>query len=276
MTNPTDAGVEEVARRLWDAGVALKPCAPVRELIGTDAARAYAVQQRNVARRIKAGARPVGRKIGMTSAAVQKQLGYDQPNYGILFQDREVPDGEPAPANRLLQPRAEAEVAFVLGRSLDQEVLTFSQVMRAVDYAVAAIEIVDSRIKNWDIRATDSIADNASCGMYVLGQRPRRITDVDLMLCGMVSRQNGRIVSVGVGGACMGNPLGALLWLARAVLAIGQPLDEGDLVLTGALGPMVPLSRGDLFEAEIDGFGSVRVILSDGDAISAAPYTQST
>jgi 2-keto-4-pentenoate hydratase len=270
MTKPVDVRVEEAARRLWDAGVARMPCAPVRDLIGTDdAACAYAVQQRNIARRMQTGARPVGRKIGMTSAAVQEQLGYDQPNYGTLFDDREVPDGEGAPAIRLLQPRAEAEVAFVLGRNLDQEFLTLSQVIRAVDYAVGAIEIVDSRITNWDIRATDSIADNASCGMYVLGQRPRRITDVDLALCGMVSRLNGRIASVGVGGACMGNPLVALLWLARTVLALGQPLQEGDLVLTGALGPMVPIVRGDLFEAEIAGFGSVRVVLSDGDADSA-------
>jgi len=267
MTKPAEVGIEEAARRLWEASVARTPCAPVRELIGTnDVACAYAVQQRNVSRQRETGGRSVGRKIGMTSVAVQKQLGYDQPNYGTLFADREVLDGEAAPADRLLQPRAEAEIAFVLRQSLDRNALTLTDVMRAVDYAVCAIEIVDSRITNWDIRASDSIADNASCGMYVLGTRPRRITAVDLRLCGMVSRLNGQIVSIGVSGACLGNPLVALFWLARTVLAMGQPLQEGDIVLSGALGPMVPLSSGDLFEAEIAGFGSVRVKLSNGGA----------
>jgi 2-keto-4-pentenoate hydratase len=265
MTEPEASGVEEAARRLWEAGVARTPCAPVRDLIGTDdLARAYAVQERNRARRVAAGARPVGCKVGMTSVAVQRQLGYDQPNYGTLFADREVPDGEVAPADRLLQPRAEAEVAFVLGRDLDRAALTITDVTRAVAYAVCAIEIVDSRIRGWDIRATDSIADNASCGLFVLGGRPRRITDVDLVLCGMVSRLNGRVCSVGVGGASLGNPLAALLGLARAVAAAERPLREGDVVLSGALGPMVPLAGGDWFEAEIGGFGSVRVALPPG------------
>jgi 2-keto-4-pentenoate hydratase len=169
------------------------------------------------------------------------------------------------PSQKWIQPKAEAEIAFVLGRNLDCEGLTIADVMRAVDYAVCAIEIIDSRVADWDIRATDSIADNASCGMYILGNRPRKITDVDLTLCGMVSRLNGRISSVGVGGASLGNPLLALLWLARAVAAIGQPLREGDIVLSGALGPIVPVSGGDVFETEIDCLGSVRVALTVGD-----------
>lgn len=257
---------EEAAMRLWDAASSRKPCAPVRDLIGPDnIAAAYAGQELNIARRINAGARPVGRKIGMTSAAVQRQLGYYEPNYGTLFADREASNGERIPGGRLLQPRAEAEIAFVLGHDLKGEGLTMAHAMRAVEYAVCAIEIIDSRIAGWDIRAADSIADNASCGMYVLGSRPRRIHEVDVTLCGMVSRLNGQISSVGVGGASLGNPLLALLWLARAVAAIGQPLKEADIVLSGALGPIVPLSTGDLFESEIDGFGSVRVALSSAD-----------
>jgi 2-keto-4-pentenoate hydratase len=252
--------------RLWEAASSRKPCAPVRDLIGSDnIASAYAVQELNIAKRARAGACPVGRKIGMTSAAVQKQLGYYEPNYGTLFADREASNGEQIPKDRLLRPRAEAEIAFVLSRDLNGEALTIAQVMSALEYAVCAIEIIDSRIADWDIRATDAIADNASCGMYVLGSRPRRITEVDLTLCGMVSRLNGRISSVGVGGASLGNPLLALLWLARAVAAIGQPLKEADIVLSGALGPIVPLSTGDLFETEIDGFGSVRVALTRSD-----------
>ncbi len=262
MTRADGRIIEEAANRLWEAGSRREPCRPVRELIGADGvASAYAVQEFNIARRLKGGARPVGRKIGMTSVAVQKQLGYDQPNYGMLFADREVPNGECAPPNRLMQPRAEAEIAFILGRDLKHEELTIADVMRAVDFAVCAIEIVDSRIANWDIRITDSIADNASCGMYVLGNRPRRIIDVDLTLCGMVARLNGKVASVGVGGASLGNPLLAMLWLAHTVAAAGQPLKEGDIVLSGALGPIVPLSDGDLFEAEIDGLGSARIVL---------------
>src|SRR5712691_1319928 len=260
MTNRDSTPIQQAATRLWDAASSGKPCAPVRDLTGSDnIASAYAVQELNIARRVSAGARPVGRKIGMTSAAVQKQLGYYAPNYGTLFADREASNGEQIPKDRLLQPRAEAEIAFVLRRDLNEEALTIAHVMTAVEYAVCAIEIIDSRIAGWDIRATDSIADNASGGMYVLGNRPRRINEVDLTLCGMVSRLNGQISSVGVGGASLGNPLLALLWLARAVAAVGQPLKEADIVLSGALGLIVPLSTGDLFETEIDGFGSVRV-----------------
>lgn len=266
MTKRESTPTEQAAMSLREAADSRKPCAPVRSLIGSDnIAYAYAVQELNIAKRVAAGSRTVGRKIGMTSAAVQEQLGYHEPNYGTLFADREVANGERIPGGRLLQPRAEAEVAFVLRRDLDREELTIADVMRAVEYAVCAIEIIDSRIAGWDIRATDSIADNASCGMYVLGNKPRRINEVDLTLCGMVSRLNGQISSVGVGGASLGNPLVALLWLARAVTAVGQPLKQGDIVLSGALGPIVPLSAGDLFETEIDGFGSVRVALSRDD-----------
>ena len=263
MTKRDSTPTEQAATRLWEAAISRKACAPVRDLIGSEnIGSAYAVQELNIAKRVGAGARRVGRKIGMTSAAVQKQLGYYEPNYGTLFADREATNGERIPGPRLLQPRAEAEIAFVLSRDLDREEPTITDAMRAVEYAVCAIEIIDSRIAGWDIRATDSIADNASCGMYVLGSRPRRINEVDLALCGMVSRLNGQICSVGVGGASLGNPLLALLWLARAVNAVGQPLKQGDIVLSGALGPIVPLSAGDLFETEIDGFGSVRVALS--------------
>jgi 2-keto-4-pentenoate hydratase len=262
MTGENSQLVEQAADRLWTAASTQRPCSPVRELIGSDdVALAYAVQEFNVGRRLKAGARAVGRKIGMTSVAVQTQLGYDQPNYGILFCDREVANGGEAPANRLMQPRAEAEIAFVLGRDLSGNELTIADVMRSVDYAVSAIEIVDSRIAGWDIRITDSIADNASCGMYALGTRPRRIVDLDLALCGMVARLNGQVASMGVGGASLGNPLLAALWLARTVASAGQKLMAGDIVLSGALGPIVPLSNGDLFEAEIDGLGSVRLTL---------------
>jgi 2-keto-4-pentenoate hydratase len=253
------SALEQAAARLREADQSGRPCKPVRDLIGAeDVAAAYAVQEAGTTRRLAAGARLSGRKIGLTSAAVQKQLGVSQPDYGMLFADMEVPDGACAPKS-LLQPRAEAEIAFVLGRDLDREVMVGADVARAVEYAVGAIEIVDSRIENWDIGITDTVADNGSAARYVLASRPRRLADLDLLLCGMVMRKNGEIVSLGTGAACLGNPLHAAKWLAETMVRAGRPLKAGDVVLSGALGPMVPAGPGDLFEAEIQGLGSVRV-----------------
>jgi 2-keto-4-pentenoate hydratase len=253
--------IEQAAQRLQQAQASRTPCRPVRELIGADdVAAAYAVQELGTRARLAGGARLSGRKIGLTSAAVQKQLGVEQPDYGMLFADMEVPDG--AQAQLLLQPRAEAEIAFVLGRDLAAEHLTMADVMSAVDYAVCAIEIVDSRVENWDIRIADTVADNGSAGLYVLGSRPRRITDLDLAMCGMVARKNGEVVSLGAGAACLGNPLNATLWLARAMVKVERPLRAGEVVLSGALGPMVPIAPGDTFEAQIQGLGSARFALA--------------
>lgn len=237
-----------------------RPCRPVRDLIGAqDLAAAYAVQEAGTQRRLADGARLSGRKIGLTSAAVQKQLGVDQPDYGMLFADMELAGDACVPGGRLLQPRVEAEIAFVLGRDLDREAMTATDVARAIDYAVCAIEIVDSRIESWDIRITDTVADNGSAGLYVLGGRQRRLEDLDLLLCGMVTRKNGDIVSLGTGAACLGHPLQATRWLADTMVKAGRPLKAGDVVLSGALGPMVAAAPGDLFEVEIQGLGSVRV-----------------
>lgn len=252
--------IEVAAERLRAAEEARKPCRPLRDLIGSqDVGAAYAVQEAGTKRRIAGGARLVGRKIGLTSIAVQKQLGVDQPDYGMLFAHMEVPDGACVPAGRLLQPRVEAEIAFVLGRDLDREAITSADVLRAVDCAVCAIEIVDSRIENWDIRIEDTVADNASSGLYVLGDRPMRISEVDLGLCGMIAWKNGEIASLGVGAACLGNPLRAVLWLAGTMVGVGRPLKAGDVVLSGALGPMVSVVHGDMFSIRIQGLGGASV-----------------
>lgn len=252
--------VEEAAARLRAAAQSRRPCAPVRELIGAqDLDAAYAVQELGTQRRLAEGARLSGRKIGLTSAAVQRQLGVDEPDCGMLFADMQVTDSERAPAGWLLQPRAEAEIAFVLGRDLNREAMTAADVMRAIDYAVCAIEIVDSRIENWDIRIADTIADNASAGLYVLGARRVHLADVDLRACRMVARKNGVSVSQGSGADCLGNPLNAALWLAEAMVRTGRPLAAGDVVLSGALGPMVAVAAGDCFAIEIEGFGAASV-----------------
>ncbi|MFJ7116506.1 2-keto-4-pentenoate hydratase [Streptomyces albogriseolus] len=253
--------VVKAADLLAEAARTRSACPPVRTLFdnGGDVETAYAVQQLNVRRSLDAGGRIVGRKIGLTSVAVQRQLGVDQPDFGALFADMAVPDGGEVPVWRLLQPKVEAEVALVLGRDLPYRECTVVDVLRAVDFALPALEIVDSRIADWDISLVDTVADNASCGLYVLGATPVPLTAVDLRAVTMTMTRNGETASEGTGVACLGSPLNAAVWLASALAERGDPLRAGDLVLTGALGPMAPAAPGDLFEAHIFDLGSVRV-----------------
>ncbi|SDV46132.1 2-keto-4-pentenoate hydratase [Chitinasiproducens palmae] len=238
--------------------------APLRETFpGISVDDAYAIQRHNTERRLAAGARRIGVKIGLTSLAVQKQLGVDQPDFGVLFDDMGYGDGEPIPAAILAQPKIEAEIAFVIGRDLTMSTPGQLDVLRAIDYALPALEIVGSRIENWNIRIADTVADNASSSAFVLGATPRRLDAFDPRLCGMVLERRGEPVSVGAGAACLGHPLNAVVWLARTMARLGTPLREGDLVLSGALGPMVPVVPGDVFETRINGLGSVRAVFEN-------------
>jgi 2-keto-4-pentenoate hydratase len=257
------SGIERVARRLRDAAASGRPIAPVRdELAAGGVAAAYAVQRANTHYYISQGRRLVGRKIGLTSEAVQNQLGVDSPDFGMLFADMEVHDGEEVAPGRVLQPKVEAEVAFVLQRDLAHPGLTMDDVFAAIAYALPAIEIVGSRIENWNINLLDTIADNASSGLYVLGGTPRKLDGLDLRLCGMVMERRGELVSRGAGAACLGHPVKAALWLARTMIEVGNPLKEGDVIMSGALGPMVSAAAGDVFETRIDGLGNVRAVFA--------------
>lgn len=261
MTHPLE---DDVANRLWDASMNKMPCAPVRNDLGKDnISGAYRVQHANARRRIACGATQVGFKVGMTSAAVQQQLGYFEPNFGHLFGDREFLNGDSIPKETLIQPRGEGEIAFVLGKDLAQPKVRMSDVIRSVEYAVCSIELLDSRIKGWDIGPADSIADNGSGGAHVLGTLARKVTDCDLALCGMVAKLNGQIASLGVGAASMTHPLLAVRWLAEKLAQTDRPLRAGDVVLSGALGPIVTLAPGDVFEVEIGGLSSVSIHLGD-------------
>ncbi|MFG1394262.1 2-keto-4-pentenoate hydratase [Xanthobacter agilis] len=263
----TEHMVSKVAETLFEASRTGVPCAPVKDLLPAGALDlAYAAQEINTARGLAAGRRLVGRKIGLTSVAVQRQLGVDQPDYGMLFDDMAVPDGWEIAPGRLLQPKVEAEVAFVMERDLDEERLTIADVLRAIAFALPAIEVVDSRIADWKIGILDTIADNASSGLYVLGACPKTLDGLDLRAMGMVMETGGEPVSVGAGAACLGDPLSAVLWLAKTMARVGRPLKAGDTVLSGALGPMAPVTRGDVFEARIEGLGSVRAAFGKDDA----------
>lgn len=263
MTIP-DHLLDEAAKRLIEAQATRVPCAPVTDLLGhTDIAAAYAVQQRLTDHRTAAGARVVGRKTGLTNPAVQAQLGVDQPDFGVLLDDMDVTAEAEVPSDRLLQPKAEAEVAFVLRADLAEGDLDVEQCRAAVDYAVAAIEIVDSRIADWQIGITDTVADNASSGLYVLGDRRVPLTDVEPVEVQMTMTQDGEQVSAGDGSMCLGDPLLALSWLARTARDYGQPLEAGQVVLSGALGPMVPAPPGSVFEATISSLGTVTARFSE-------------
>ncbi|QEZ43426.1 2-keto-4-pentenoate hydratase [Cupriavidus oxalaticus] len=261
MLNPE---LIQAADQLWSAAEHRQPCPPVREAIAQAAASgadpvalAYAIQQHNTERARAAGRRLVGRKIGLTSTAVQRQLGVDQPDFGMLFADMARQDGEDIDCGDVLQPKVEAEVALVLERDLPHATLTVADVIRATAFALPAIEIVGSRIADWNIRLTDTVADNASSGLFVLGTRPVALAALDLVNCGMSMELAGEPVSVGAGAACLGNPLNAAVWLANTMARVGAPLKAGDVILTGALGPMVPVRPGNVFTAHIEGLGAV-------------------
>jgi len=260
LDDPGDSAVARAADALATAVRTGVPCPPVRDLFAADDVEAaYAVQRLGVLRGEQAGRRIVGRKIGLTSPSVQRQLGVDRPDFGALFADMAIPDGGRVPARRLLQPKIEAEVALVLGADLPYPDCTVAEVLRAVDFALPALEIVDSRIADWDIGFVDTVADNASSGLFVLGGRPVPMTAFDPREVHMTMTRDGERVSTGTGADCLGSPLNAAAWLADASARRGDPLRAGDIVLTGALGPMVPCAPGDRFEAHITPLGTVRV-----------------
>ena len=249
------ASYEELAERLRSAYSA-GAVAPMRDgLEAGDADGAYAVQTLNTRLWTEQGRRIVGRKVGLTAKAVQAQLGVDQPDFGVLFDDMSIEDGGVLDMTRVLQPKAEAEIALVLARDLDYPSATPDDVLKAAGHAVCAIEIVDSRIADWKITFADTVADNASSAFFVLGREPKSLKGLDLFTCGMALQLNGVVVSLGAGAACLGHPLNAAAWLARTLSQRGEGLREGDIILTGALGPMAPLSPGDQVEAAIGGLG---------------------
>lgn len=222
---------------------------------------AYAVSELNRQWKLEQGSRVVGKKVGLTSKAVQSQLGVDQPDFGFLFDDMEFLNGQVVPVKRLIQPKAEAEIAFVVQKDIGGQVPTYSEFLACLGYAVPAIEIVDSAIADWKITIVDTVADNASSGLYVLGDQPVSVAQLALSELGMALEKNGAMVSSGIGSACLGHPLRAAYWLACEMFRRGHGLAAGEVILSGALGPMVPIEAGDRVDARIQGLGSVQFSL---------------
>jgi 2-keto-4-pentenoate hydratase len=246
---------EDLARRLRDA-YAGGAVPPLRDgLDPVDVAGAYAVQTINTRLWEREGRRIVGRKAGLTAKAVQQQLGVDQPDFGVLFDDMRVADGGALSPAKCLQPKAEAEIAFVLGADLPDPGTTAEDVAAAVATVHAAIEIVDSRIADWKISFADTVADNGSSAFFVLAEEGLPLAGLDLYSAGMVMEVNGEIASLGAGAAALGHPLNAAAWLARTLASRGEPLKAGDILLAGALGPMVALNPGDHVRAIVGGIG---------------------
>ncbi|WP_327753203.1 fumarylacetoacetate hydrolase family protein [Sphingobium sp. SJ10-10] len=249
---------EDLARRLRDAYTD-GAVPPMRDgLEPQDADSAYAIQTINTRHWEEQGRRIVGRKAGLTAKAVQQQLGVDQPDFGVLFDDMQITDGGTLDPARALQPKAEAEIAFILGADLPDPDTTPAMVAQAVASVHAAIEIVDSRIADWKITFADTVADNGSSAFFVLAQEGKPLEGLDLYSCGMVMEVNGAPVSLGAGAAVMGNPLNAAAWLAQTLARRGEPLKAGDVLLAGALGPMVALNPGDHVRAVVGGIGETQ------------------
>lgn len=253
--------IERIAAdRIWKVFDNGECCQPVRELIGcNDLELAYRVQEINNKRRIERGERMVGVKVGLTSKAVQQQLGVDQPDFGMLTDAMQINSGERLDWTKLQQPKAEAEIAFELATDLPLRRLNLQELQAAIAGARASIEIVGSRILNWDICINDTIADNASASHFVVSEKLVSLDKLDLVAIEMQLYKNGQQVSSGRGEACLGNPLNAALWLVNTWADLGIALKKGNIILAGALGPMVPASLGDYFRTEIDELGDVSV-----------------
>lgn len=221
---------------------------------------AYLISRRFLERRLARGERVVGTKIGVTSKAVMTMLNVHQPDFGYLTDTMMFATGAEVPASRtLIAPRAEGEIAFILKRDLCGPGVTNADVIRATDFVMPCFEIVDSRITDWKIKIQDTIADNASCGVVVLGDRAVKPTAVDLSTCGIVVTLNGEIISTGAGAAALGSPVNCITWLANTLGARGVSLKAGEVILSGSLVPLQPVKPGDNMHMAIGGIGQCAV-----------------
>jgi 2-oxopent-4-enoate/cis-2-oxohex-4-enoate hydratase len=243
---------------LYDAWRNAQQIAPITErepAITID--DAYRVQLRTIERRVDAGERIVGKKIGITSRAVMQMLKVDQPDFGHLLSGMTYNEGEPLDAKWFCQPRGEGEIAFILGKDLAGPGIKGPDVLAATECIMPAFEIVDSRVTDWKIKIQDTVADNASAAAFVLGDTAISARGVDLATCGMVLEKNGEIIGTGAGAASLGNPVNAVAWLANTLGALGFTLKAGEVILSGSLSIMFPIQAGDTLRMSLNGIGNV-------------------
>lgn len=254
------ADLQAAADALFRAQEDRSPIAPLTDAYdGMGVTDAYEIQLLNVRRRVEAGDAIEGHKVGLSAKAMQQMLGVDEPDYGHLLRSMFLYEADAVDVSRFLQPRVEIEVAFVLGQPLEGPGVTVADVLRATDFVLPSLEIVDSRVADWKIRLPDTIADNASSGAVVLGGSPTRLTDVDVRLIGATLRSNGELRETGASGAVLGNPVVAVAWLANKVAAFGVRLEEGHVVMPGSCTRMIPVAPGDVIRADFDRLGHVSV-----------------
>jgi 2-keto-4-pentenoate hydratase len=249
--------IQQLSQELYDAQIYRAPIAPLSEREPEISVNeAYQIQMENVKRNLEAGLQISGKKIGVTSLAMQKMLGVYEPDYGHLFGTMDCSHGD-VDINTLLQPLVEGEIAFILKEDLQGPNVTPAQVLAATEYVAAAIEIVDSRVRDWKIKLVDTVADNASAGCYVIGQNHVLVKDVSLPQTNMTLYKNGQEVNKGTGADVMGDPALCVAWLANKLWEYGVTLKKGEIILSGALSAAVKASEGDIFCIEISGLGAV-------------------
>jgi 2-keto-4-pentenoate hydratase len=252
--------VRKTAAELLSAEQQRKTLRPLTESFpAIEADEAYHIQLALIEMKKSRGAKVVGKKIGLTSQAMQKMLNVDQPDYGHILDGMLVEDGAAFVINELIQPKIEPEIAFILDKDLQGPGVSAIQVLAATRFVVPALEIIDSRIEGWKIKLCDTIADNASSARVVLGSAPKQVDQVDLRLVGMVLEKNGEVVHTGAGAAVLGHPANAVAWLANAIGKFGVSLKAGEVIMPGALTAASDVRAGDVFRASFDGLGSVSV-----------------
>lgn len=258
MSSLTDTRIAHLAEELF---VSLRTRTPIEPLTdrepGLTLDDAYRIQQQLIGRRLALGDRIIGKKIGLTSRVVQRTLGVNEPDFGQLLGSMVATDS--IAIAQLIQPRAEGEIAFLLARDLVGPGITNADVLRATRAVLPCFEIVDSRIRGWRIKLQDTVADNASAGLFVLGDSAVDPQDVDLSTCGMVLEKNGVLECTGAGAAALGSPVNCVSWLANALGRLGTPLRAGEIILSGSLGALIPVAPGDNLRLSIGGLGCASI-----------------
>ncbi|TDW24207.1 2-keto-4-pentenoate hydratase [Kribbella kalugense] len=255
--------LDDLAEGLLQAVRLHSPIPPISARAALTIDDAYAIQLLQVDAWVRDGRRVAGHKVGLTSTAMRRQLGVAQPDFGHLTEDMFFAENTAIRAERFLQPRIEPEIAFVLSRPLRGPGVNVATAIAAVDFILPALEIIDSRIAEWEIGIIDTIADNASSGGVVLGSPPVRPDQVDLRLAGCVLHRNGEVVATGAGGAVLGSPVNALAWLANVLGERGVGLEPGQVVLPGSMTAAVPFDAGDVVTSVVAGLGSVTARLGE-------------